>query len=70
MRKIILLIVFTIIAFVSHAQDLIILNKGNEIQAKVMEVNLSDIKYKRFDNLDGPSYTIQKDDVFMIKYQR
>lgn len=53
----------------SVAQDLIVLKDGNEINSKVLEVNISDIKYKKTDNLDGPMYLVLKSEVFMIKYK-
>jgi len=53
----------------SKGQDLIILKDGNEINSKVLEVNISDVKYKKFDNLEGPMYSVLKSEVFMIKYK-
>ncbi|HLP19950.1 MAG TPA: hypothetical protein VK174_06595, partial [Chitinophagales bacterium] len=66
MKKIITLL-FAAMAFanVIVAQDNIILRTGDEINAKVQEVGLTDIKYKRTDNPNGPLYTILKRDVFM-----
>lgn len=51
------------------AQDIIILRDGNVIEAKVMEIYPSDIRYKRFDNLDGPMIIILKDSVLSIRYE-
>jgi len=48
--------------------DIIINNNGDEIYAKVTEISLYEIKYKNCDNLEGPTITISKKDVFMIKY--
>jgi len=50
------------------SQDIIILKNGDEIKSKVLEINTSEIKYKKFDNADGPTFTMAKQDVFMIKY--
>ena len=69
MKTLITLFFFVVIVFLANAQDQIILKNGNEISAKVMEVNLADIKYKKFDNLNGPSYSLQKSEIFMIKYE-
>lgn len=49
--------------------DLIILNNGDEINAIVSEIGLTEVKYKRCDNLQGPVISIYKKDVFMIKYR-
>ncbi len=48
--------------------DLIIFRNGDELLVKVSEVLPEEIKYKRCDNLNGPTYTAKKLDVFMVKY--
>jgi hypothetical protein len=50
-------------------QDLITKKNGEDIKAKVTEVTASEVKYKRFDNLNGPVYSISKSDVLLIKYE-
>ena len=52
-----------------YAQDIIYLKNGDEIEAKVMEISSAEIKYKRFDNLDGPTIVINKADAVTILYQ-
>jgi hypothetical protein len=42
---------------------------GDEIEAKVTEILKNDIKYKRASNPTGPTYTISKSKVFMIRYE-
>jgi len=54
---------------VMRAQDIITKTNGDEIKAKVTEVDLNEVKYKRFENLSGPTYTMAKSDIFMIKYE-
>jgi hypothetical protein len=53
----------------SFAQDVITKSNGEEIKAKVLEVSQTEIKYKKFDNLNGPTFSISKNDVFMVKYE-
>ncbi|MFA5781369.1 MAG: hypothetical protein WC868_03770 [Bacteroidales bacterium] len=48
--------------------DNIVLKNGEEIKAKVTEITTDEIKYKKCDNLTGPSYSIKKSEVFMIRY--
>lgn len=48
--------------------DIITLKKGDQIKAKVLEVGVSEIKYRRCDNLDGPLIIISKSSVYSIKY--
>ena len=48
--------------------DVITFKNGDEIKAKVIEITQSEIKYKRFDYLDGPGRVALKTDVFAINY--
>jgi len=50
------------------AQDMITLKNGKDIESKILEVNVTDIKYKKQDNLEGPTHTILKSEVLMIRY--
>ena len=69
MKKVTLvLFCFLLVNSASNAQDLLILKDGSDIQVKVLEVLVDEIKYKKFSNIDGPTYTMEKDFVFMIKY--
>lgn len=51
------------------AQDVIIKQNGDEIQCKLLEVGSEEIKYKRWTNLNGPTFIEERNDVFMIKYE-
>ena len=64
----IILLVFAVL-FTAQAQDVITLKNGEEIKAKVTEISTSEIKYKRFENQDGPTIVIAKSDVFIISYE-
>jgi len=64
---IVLLFIFSVAEI--SAQDIIIKRNGDEFVTRVLEINVHEIKYKRFDNLEGPIITILKSDVFMIKYE-
>ena len=50
------------------AQDVITLKNGDDIQALVQEIGEVEIKYKKFENFNGPNYTLKKSEVFMIRY--
>ena len=52
-----------------YAQDVITLKNGDEIKAKVTEISSSEIRYKRFENLEGPTVIVAKSDVFAINYE-
>jgi hypothetical protein len=46
-----------------NAQDKIFLKSGENIEAIIIEVNLNDIRFKKFSNLEGPLRTIKKSDI-------
>jgi hypothetical protein len=51
------------------SQDELTFRTGETLKAKIIEIGSADIVYKKADNPTGPSYTISKDKVFMIKYE-
>ena len=53
----------------NHAQDKIMFIDGTEILSKVIEINNTEIKYKLFDNQDGPTIITLKKNIFIIKYE-
>jgi hypothetical protein len=69
MKKLQLFLLFFSFGMLANGQDIITKTNGDEIQARVFEVSTNEIKYKRFDNPEGPDYVIDKSQVFMIKYE-
>lgn len=69
MKKITLLLLSLFLTTEVFCQDLIIKKNSETIKAKVIEVNKDDIKYKKWDNLEGPTYTLQKSDINSIVYK-
>jgi cytochrome c biogenesis factor len=69
LRKVLFFACFTILASVCVAQDIIVTKDSKRINAKVMEVNEDNIKYKNFDNQDGPVYTLSKSNIVTILYK-
>ena len=55
-------------SFKLAAQDTIRKKDGTEIAVKVLEINSSEIKYKRFDYLQGPTYSVSVSEINLIKY--
>lgn len=69
MKKWFILLPFILISSVLYSQDIIVKKNNETIKAKIIEVNQNDIKYQKWDNLNGPIYTIQKTDIVSIVYQ-
>jgi hypothetical protein len=56
-------------AVAANAQDLIILRDGSTIEARVVEISPSEIRYKRFEHLDGPTIVLPAASVLSIRYE-
>ena len=68
MKTKIIISFFLFMGFSVTAQDIITLKNGDDIQALVQEIGEVDVKYKKFDNPNGPNYMLKKSEIFMIKY--
>ena len=53
----------------AYSQDLIIKKNGDNIKCKVIEISLTEVKYKKFENIDGPIYTLLSKEIESIKYE-
>jgi hypothetical protein len=69
MKQILCFVLLLGTALSAYAQDVITTRKGTVIQAKVTEVTPTEVKYKRFDNLDGPNYSAKKSEIASIVYK-
>src|SRR5215204_4700910 len=61
-------ILILISAFSAFCQDTLVKKSGEEIQVKVLEITPDLVKYKNFNNLEGPTISVYKRDVFMVRY--
>lgn len=52
----------------AQAQDVILKKDDTTILSKVVEVNTTDIKYKKWSNQDGPTYSINRTEIKSINY--
>jgi hypothetical protein len=68
MKRFSLLIITTFFCIYSNAQDTIVKLNGDKILAKVIEVSQTEIKYKKFDFQDGPTYLEIKSNIRLIIY--
>lgn len=51
------------------AQDVIVKKDGSTIVCRVVEVNQTEVVYKRWSNLEGPNYVMNLADVSAINYE-
>ncbi|MGL6267926.1 MAG: hypothetical protein ACRC2O_08365 [Chitinophagaceae bacterium] len=59
----------SLMAFQVKSQDKIYKRGGDIVLAKIQEIGVDEIKYKRFDEPDGPVYGIEKDRIVKIIFQ-
>lgn len=65
-----LVIATVLISLKTNAQDTIYLkSKRPVIIAKILEVNPTNLKYKKHSNIDGPAYTIEKTKIEKVVYK-
>ena len=65
----VLLLIAVFVVFNANAQDKIILKNGETIEAKVLEINKSTVKYKKLNNLEGPTFVEDKSGIQIILYE-
>ncbi len=52
-----------------NAQDVLVTMDSKSIKVKVLEINDQEVKYKDFENPDGPVYVMKKSEINIIVYQ-
>lgn len=57
------------LSLAAYAQDVIVKKDGSTISAKITEVNETQVKYKKYANLNGSTYSIAKEEVKFINYE-
>ena len=69
MKKKLTLIAFALIATASlWAQDIIVTRDAQKIEAKILEVSKTEIKYKEKDNQNGPTFVLETKEIGSIIY--
>ena len=66
MKKILTLMVALLTAFNLFAADIIVTRDARRIEAKILEVSSSEIKYKEANNLEGPTFVLTSAEINTI----
>lgn len=69
MKKILFVLMLFASTLAASAQDVIVKKDGSTILSKVMEIGTAEVKYKKWNNQNGPMYTIAKAEVQSINYE-
>ena len=67
-QKILFCTLAVLTALFTFAQDIIITNDARKINAKILEVSKSEIRYEEKDNIDGPTFIMSINDINSIIY--
>lgn len=67
--RIVYLLSFSILSVVGYSQDVIVKKDSSKITSKLTEINPQEIKYTRFDNVNGSTYVISKSEVAYVVYE-
>lgn len=68
MKKVLFFLVL-LSATTVYAQDVIVKKDGTTILSKVIEIGTSEVKYKKFSNQNGPTYSVSKSELQAINYE-
>jgi len=68
-RYFIILIITLLSTKVSFSQDIIKTKDGKDIEAKVLKIDIDVITYKNYNYLDGPEFSISKNDITKIEFE-
>ena len=68
-RHILLAVILLFSAGIATAQDVILKKDNTTVLSKVLEITSTEIKYKKWSNQEGPTYSINRSEVTRINYQ-
>jgi len=68
MKQSLFLIILTLIFSASYCQDKIYRNNGKIVEAKILEIASDEVRYKEFNNQDGPIYILETDKIKKIVF--
>lgn len=70
MKKLIIVLTSVLgLSLPAFSQDIITTRDGDEIEAKVLEIDSQNVKYRLYSEPDGVMYTVRKADLMMIRYE-
>ena len=68
MKKLVFLL-FLVFNLISFSQDKLIYKDGKEELVKVLEISKTELKFKKMDNVDGPTFVCLKMDLVSVQFQ-
>ena len=68
-KRLIALTATLLFASFANAQDIIQLKSGKTEEVQILEINKEKVKFKKFNNKNGPTYSVKLEKVATIKYE-
>lgn len=68
MKRVLIFSLTTMVSIVAMCQDVIVTMDAKKIEAKILEVSKTEIKYKEKDNLKGPTFILGVEEINSIIY--
>lgn len=53
----------------SFSQDILFKKDGSKEEVKVQEINSKEISFKKYSNLDGPTFVVEREEVVLITFE-
>ena len=69
MKKIGLIVSVFFLVLPCSAQDFITKKDGTDVKAKIIEVSKKEVKYKAWDNQDGPTFILPASEIVIIRFE-
>lgn len=69
MKNLIMLLLPLTLPVMAYSQDIIITKKTEKIEAKIVEVSSNEIKYKKLNNLEGPTFILSSSEIVTVIYE-
>ena len=69
MKKILLMAALAVCSLTMNAQDVLVRKGGDVENVKVLEVTPTEVKYKKINNLEGPTFTEKRSNLISVKYE-
>ena len=69
MKRMLSMLLMLLVSMVVAAQDVIVKKDGSTILSKVVEISDTQVKYKKFSHLEGPTYVFSISELTSINYE-
>lgn len=69
MNKLIVVVLCLAIALIASAKQTLMMLNGDEFEVEIITIGATEISYKKASNPTGPTYTVNRNQVFFILYE-